>query len=140
MTLAESLEPGAKSAKQKKGRHQEVVPARRKRYFFVLSERDEVRTHESTRPVMGSVHATPSIELMLRPLVRLRNCNIRLWNCSEVGGWHSRPENLAELRDGDSRNAVRVRGGNELQVPHEFTNQVQHRTKVLRWKKESMNS
>jgi hypothetical protein len=26
------------------------------------------------------------------------------------------------------------------QDPHEFTNQVQHRTKVLRWKKESMSS
>jgi hypothetical protein len=24
--------------------------------------------------------------------------------------------------------------------PHEFTNQVQHRTKVLRWKKEGMGS
>ena len=28
----------------------------------------------------------------------------------------------------------------ELAVPHEFTNQVQHRTKVLRWKRESTSS
>lgn len=49
------------SEPSKKGRHLEVVPARRKRdfSFFVLIERDEVLSHSTARLVNGGVCVLP---------------------------------------------------------------------------------